>query len=139
MHCIFCEIISGKTGASHVYEDEATLAFMNLRQANPGHVLVVPKDHVETIYDLKENQAAHLFQTVVLVSRAIRQSLQPGGLSLFQANEGASQQEVLHVHFHLLPRWPGDGLLRFYPEVPPHMSRFELDDLAGLIRGAIGS
>jgi histidine triad (HIT) family protein len=137
MDCIFCEIISGKSGASHVYENEATLAFMNLRQANPGHVLIVPKAHVETIYDLTELQAAQLFQMVVLVSRAIRQSLQPGGLSLFQANEAASQQEVLHVHFHLLPRWHGDGLLRFYPEVPPHMSRFELDDLAGLIKSAI--
>ncbi|MGD9093854.1 MAG: HIT domain-containing protein [Anaerolineales bacterium] len=137
MDCIFCEIISGKSGASHVYEDEATIAFMNLRQANPGHVLVVPKAHVETIYELTDLQAAQLFQTVVMISRAIRKSLKPGGLSLFQANEAASQQEVQHVHFHLLPRWKGDGLLRFYPEVPPHMGRFELDDIAGLIRESI--
>ena len=132
--CVFCEIVAGKRFASRVCEDEHTLAFMNLRQANPGHVLVIPKTHLETIYAMNDTQTAHLFQTVLRVSRAIRKSIKPEGLSLFQANGEASYQEIFHVHVHLLPRRNNDGLLRYYPELPPYQERAELDRLAGLIR-----
>ena len=110
---------------------------MNIRQVNPGHVLVIPKTHVETIYDLEANTAARLFQTVVVVANAIKMSLKPEGLTLFQANGVASFQEVFHVHIHLLPRRSGDGLLRYYPDEPVLQEREALDKLAAMIRKKI--
>lgn len=132
--CIFCQIIARQTPSSIVYEDDMTLAFMNIRQVNPGHVLVIPKTHVETIYDLEASTAARLFQTVVTVANAIKTSLKPEGLTLFQANGVASFQEVFHIHIHLLPRRSGDGLLRYYPDEPLFAKREELDKLAEKIR-----
>jgi len=135
--CIFCQIIARQSPSSVVYEDDLTLAFMNIRQVNPGHVLVIPKTHVETIYDLDATAAARLFQTVVLVANAIKASLKPEGLTLFQANGVASFQEVFHIHIHLLPRRSGDGLLRYYPDEPALEKREELDRLAEKIRGKL--
>ena len=132
--CIFCQIIARQSPSSIVYEDDATLAFMNLRQFNPGHVLVIPKTHVETIYDLEADTTAQLFQTVVVVANAIKASLNPEALSLFQANGVASSQEVFHVHIHLMPRRSGDRLLRYYPYEPAFAKLEELDELAEKIR-----
>ena len=107
---------------------------MNLRQANPGHVLVIPKVHIEMVYDLSPEQSAQLFQTVATVARAIRASLAPRGLSLWQSNGAVAGQEIPHVHIHLLPRRLGDDAIRFYPQPPPISDRMELDRLAAQIR-----
>ncbi|MFZ6026945.1 MAG: HIT family protein [Chloroflexota bacterium] len=135
--CTFCQIVAGRLPASLVYEDETSLAFMNIRQANPGHVLVIPKTHVETIDRLDDFTAARLFRTATRIARAIQASLHPPGLSVFQANGEASWQEIPHVHLHLLPRQKDDGLLRYYPQPPPFCPRPELDRLAGIIAGKI--
>jgi histidine triad (HIT) family protein len=132
--CVFCRIVAGMVEASVVHEDDAILAFMDLRQPNPGHVLVIPKRHVETVYDLGPDTAARLFQAAVAVAQALRRSLDPPGLNLWQSNGEDAGQEVPHVHLHLLPRYPGAGLLRIYPERPAHPSREELDGLASLLR-----
>ena len=132
--CLFCKIAAGSVPSSPVYEDETTLAFMNIRQPNPGYVLVIPKAHIETIYDLDDIQAGHLLSTVAHVARAIRRSFNPPGLTLFQANGPASYQEVAHLHIHLFPRRLADGYVRYYPELPPEVDRLELDRLAKMIR-----
>ena len=79
--CVFCRIISGALEAATVYEDESTLAFMNLRQSNEGHVLVVPKKHLEQIYDLDEDTASSLASTICKVARAVRRVYKPDGIS----------------------------------------------------------
>jgi histidine triad (HIT) family protein len=135
--CVFCGIVAGTVEASVVREDDATLAFMDLRQSNPGHVLVIPKRHVEMVYDLDPETAARLFQAAVTLARALRRSLDPRGLNLWQSNGDAAGQEVPHVHLHLLPRYPGDGLLRIYSDRPAQPSREELDGLAVLIRAGL--
>ncbi|MBY6278271.1 DUF4269 domain-containing protein [Symbiobacterium thermophilum] len=132
--CPFCQIAMGAE-ASLVYEDPYTLAFLNLCQANPGHVLVIPKRHVERVCDLDDDLTARLGRTVARVSRAIREALGVSDLNVFQNNGEPAGQEIFHVHFHLLPRRPGDGLFRVYPErLPPHQSRAVLDALADRIR-----
>lgn len=114
--CVFCRIIRGELDSATIYEDESTLAFMNLRQSNEGHVLVVPRRHFEQIYDLDEDTASALASTVCKVARAVRRVYAPEGLSIWQSNGPAAYQEVPHVHWHVLPRYKDDGLLVVYPK-----------------------
>ena len=137
--CVFCDIVAGREPASRVYEDDATLAFMNLRQANPGHVLAVPKAHLVTLDQLTPDVAARLFQAVVLVARGVQRCFAPDGLSIWQSNGVAAGQEIFHVHVHVFPRRAGDGLLSVYPELPACEERATLDRLAAQLRAAIPS
>ncbi len=135
--CIFCRIAQGQSPASRIYEDEHTLAFMDLQQATDGHVLVMPKRHVENLYELDEETTAQLFRSVVRVARAVRASLQPSGLNLWQANGRAAGQSVFHVHVHILPRYEGDGFHLAVRERSGRASRADLDDLAARIRAKV--
>lgn len=135
--CVFCDIIRREAEASYVYEDDATLAFMDLRQANPGHVLIVPKKHVATLYELDPQTAARLFQSAVHVSQAVMRVFTPEGLNLWQSNGEVAGQEIFHVHLHLQPRFAGDGLFNIYPVHPPVTARAELDQLAARLRQAL--
>jgi histidine triad (HIT) family protein len=132
--CVFCRIIERELPASVVYEDDATLAFLDLRQPSAAHVLVVPKVHVETIFDLEPELAARLMQTVVLTAPAVRESLGPAGVNIWQSNGHAAGQEVPHVHVHVLTREVGDGLFPVYSRRPPMPPRDALDQLAVTIR-----
>ena len=114
--CVFCRIIRGELDSAIVYEDESTLAFMDLRQSNEGHVLVVPRKHVEQIYDLDEATASALAGTVCKIARAVRRVYAPDGLSIWQSNGPAAFQEVPHVHWHVFPRYTNDGHLVVYPK-----------------------
>ena len=136
-HCIFCAIAASKAEASKVYEDDHTVAFMNLRQANQGHVLVIPKRHYRTIHELDDETAAHLLQTVVKIARAIQQSIDPEGITIWQSNGQAAGQEIDHVHVHILPRYMHDQAVHFYPNPPSASSREELERIAATIRAAI--
>lgn len=113
--CVFCRIVRGESDSATIYEDESTLAFMNLHQSNEGHVLVVPRNHFEQIYDLDEDTASSLVNTVCKVARVVRRVYAPEGLSIWQSNGPAAFQEVPHVHWHVLPRYTDDGLLVVYP------------------------
>ncbi len=135
--CIFCQIAQGQSTASRVYEDEHTLAFMDIQQATEGHVLVIPKRHVANLFELDAETTAQLFQSVVLVARAVRASLQPAGLNLWQANGRAAGQSVFHVHVHILPRYEGDGFRVSVHEGSRRATRTELDELAARIRAKV--
>ena len=113
--CVFCRIILAELDSATIYEDEYTLAFLNLHQSNEGHVLVVTKRHFEQIYDLDEDTACALAGTVCRVSRAVRRVYAPEGLSIWQSNDVAAFQEVPHVHWHIFPRYIDDGHLVVYP------------------------
>ena len=135
--CVFCRIIARQVAASWVYEDDATLSFVDLRQPNPGHLLVVPKVHVPTLDQLTPEVAARLMQAVVLLTRAVRRAFAPDGINIWQSNGVAAGQEVFHVHMHVFPRRAGDGCLRIYPAAPPTPDRTELDRLAVQLRAGI--
>lgn len=123
--CIFCKLIAKQIPASIVYEDEATLAFMDLGQVNPGHVLVACKAHAENLYALDEAQAAAVFRTVARVARAIRAAFDPPGLSIYQANGQPAGQTVFHFHLHVLPRHDGDGMQLVWPVKNPPREKLE--------------
>lgn len=117
MDCIFCSILEGNAPAEIVYEDEQTLAFMDINPATSGHTLVIPKKHIRNLFDLDEDTACAIMRTVLLIAQAIKESLHPDGMNLIQANEKAGFQSVFHFHFHLIPRWSDDGLrLPWQPE-----------------------
>ncbi len=136
--CPFCAIAAGHAPASMVVDDGAVLAFMDLRQAVPGHVLVVPRRHVPDIYGLAPEEAAAVMQLAVRVARALRDEYDPPGLNLWQSNGAAGGQEVPHFHLHVHPRRTGDGLLRAYPHaVPSPADPLQLDALAQPLRARL--
>lgn len=134
--CVFCKIVAGAIPASIVYRDATTIAFMDIGQLNPGHVIVATTAHVENIYGLDAVGAGALFQTAARVAQAVKATIRPAGMTLLQANEPAGAQTVMHVHFHVVPRHPGDGIAVSWPAKNP--PRAELDRLAAVIRGGLG-
>jgi histidine triad (HIT) family protein len=130
--CIFCKIIAGEVPASKVFEDAHTIAFMDLGQVNPGHVIVAVKPHVENIYGLSDDLAAAVFRTAAKVARAVKATMQAEGMTLLQANEKAGWQTVFHFHLHVVPRHDNDGLTFSWPVKNPPTE--ELNRLAETIR-----
>jgi histidine triad (HIT) family protein len=116
--CIFCEIMAGRAPADVVYEDDLTVAFIDPRQHNPGHVLVVPRTHINDIRDLAPRTGAGLMATLIMIARAVDRAFPNQGMSLWHSIGPAAFQEVPHMHMHVHPRQLGDGLLRVYPGVP---------------------
>jgi len=109
-HCIFCQIAACQAPASFVYEDDFVVAFMDINQPNPHKVLVIPREHRETIYDLDDDLAAAIFQATVKIARAIRAASGCDGLNVIHFNGRAGQQDVFHFHLHLLPRYHNDAI-----------------------------
>lgn len=135
MTCPFCEIVAGRLDASVVAQTMHSLAFLDIRQAVPGHVLVVPRAHVEDIHAIDPAVAGDVMQLGVRVAHALREAFHAPGLSLWQSNGAAAGQEVPHFHLHVQPRRVGDGLLRAYASgAPAPSSRAALDDMARHIR-----
>jgi histidine triad (HIT) family protein len=117
--CVFCKIVAKQIPATVVHEDEHTLAFMDIGQVNPGHVLVAVKKHADNIFALDDTQAAAVFRAAARVARAIRAAFSPEGLSVYQANGKPAGQTVFHFHLHLLPRHEGDGMELTWPVKNP--------------------
>jgi histidine triad (HIT) family protein len=132
--CLFCRIVDGEVPSSLVFEDAATVAVMDLRQTNPGHVLVLPRHHVATLDETPPDVAAALMQTVVRMTGAVRRAFEPDGVNIWQSNGVAAGQEVFHVHVHVFPRWTDDGHFRIYPGRAPDTARETLDELAHRLR-----
>jgi histidine triad (HIT) family protein len=135
MNCILCEISAGQSLASLVYEDEHVFGIMSLDQPNPYKVLVIPRAHVETIYDLSEDQAARIFQAAVKIACAIRDASGCEGLNVVQSNGREGQQDVFHFHLHLVPRFHGDNILISWED--RRAERDDLDRMAEEIRSKV--
>jgi histidine triad (HIT) family protein len=133
--CVFCRIVAKQIPATVVHEDEHTLAFMDIGQVNPGHVLVAVKQHAENIFALDDAQAAAVFRSAARLARAIRAAFQPQGLSVYQANGKAAGQTVFHLHIHLVPRHEGDGMELTWPVKNP--PREKLGEYAERIRARL--
>lgn len=108
--CIFCSIARGEAQAHVVHDEGAVLAFLDSAPLLPGHTLVIPRDHVDTLDDLSEDQVGPLFRLVRRVSRAQQQAL--GAEGTFTGINTRVSQSVPHLHAHVVPRREGDGLFR---------------------------
>src|SRR6185369_14791481 len=111
-NCLFCRIVSGEVSAVVVYEDANTLAFLDHRPLFPGHTLLVPREHYETLGDLPATQVGPLFKNVQLLSRAIESAVEAEGS--FVAMNNRVSQSVPHLHVHIVPRRRKDGLKGFF-------------------------
>jgi len=108
--CIFCKIAAGEVPCIRVYEDDACLAFMDIGPLADGHTLLIPKKHYEFIYEMPPDEAAHLGRQIPALAKAVQEAMEADGLNVLQNNGRVSGQAVGHVHFHFIPRVPGDGL-----------------------------
>ncbi len=110
-NCIFCAIAAKRAPAEIVYESPDALAFLDIHPMVEGHVLVVPRKHCRNLFDFDDESAQALMHAARVVARALRVALNADGMNLFQSSERAGGQVVFHFHFHLVPRFQGDGLL----------------------------
>ncbi|MBN8476612.1 HIT family protein [Sulfuritalea sp.] len=133
--CLFCRLVAGEIPATRVYEDELTLAFMDLGQVNPGHVLVAVKRHAATLLDLTTDEAAASMRTAQKIARAAKDAFDPPGITLLQANGKEGEQTVFHFHLHVVPRHAGDGITFSWPRKDP--PRETLEACAALLRAAL--
>ncbi|MDD3312092.1 HIT family protein [Pseudodesulfovibrio sp.] len=108
--CIFCKIVAGEIPCAKVYETGTCLAFLDIAPVSAGHALVLPKDHHPTLMDVPASLGGDLLEALGKVGRAVMEATGAEGLNLFQNNYEAAGQLVHHAHFHLVPRFSGDGL-----------------------------
>ena len=115
--CVFCKIVSGEYTSSKIYEDETMLAFMDIQPVNKGHLLIIPKKHVELIADLDDDTSAKMIKLAKRINNALRKSgVKLEGVNYFLADGEAAGQEVFHTHLHLIPRFKDDGFGFIFPE-----------------------
>jgi len=107
-NCIFCKIVAGQLPSAKVYEDEQALVFMNLQQMQPGHCLVIPKEHYENIFEIPDDLLGQVSKLSAKIARAVKKAYTAEGIHLLQNNGTAAWQSVPHLHQHVIPRYPND-------------------------------
>lgn len=108
--CIFCKIIAGEIPSFKLYEDDDTVAFMDINPANDGHALVIPKGHAKDVHAVSDESISRTVITAKKIASAVEKTVSPGGINLVQCNGPAAGQTVFHFHMHVLPRHEGDEL-----------------------------
>jgi histidine triad (HIT) family protein len=135
--CIFCHIIAGNVTSKKVYEDDKCLAILDINPANPGHTLVIPKEHYSIMPLVPEEEMSHLFKVAHRISAAQLSGLKADGTNLFVANGAAAGQKAPHFMIHLIPRSEGDGMNAFtLPE--NSISEDDQEKLRQAILGKVG-
>ncbi|PYZ98839.1 HIT family protein [Alteribacter lacisalsi] len=136
--CIFCKIVKGDIPGAKVYEDENVLAFFDISQVTKGHTLVIPKNHEENVFELKEETAKQLFSAVPKVANALKEAFEPIGLNVLNNNGKEAGQSVFHYHLHLIPRYgKGDGFGAVWKEHGSEYSSDQLSDMAAEVKKQI--
>ncbi|MFB4288818.1 HIT family protein [Nonomuraea sp. ATR24] len=109
--CVFCAIIAGRTEAGIVHADETVVAILDHQPATPGHVLVIPRRHIPSLAETDDATGAAIWRAARRIATALRRSgLRCDGIRLSLADGEAAGQEVFHLHLHVVPRFPGDGV-----------------------------
>jgi histidine triad (HIT) family protein len=132
--CVFCQIVQGREAASIVWQDELTMAFLDLRQFHAGHTLVIPRQHMRDIRELDHTTGAALMAAVARITRAVAAAFPNEGMSVWHSIGEAAHQEVPHLHIHVHPRLPDDRLLQVYPSAPALPGKDTRDSYAASIR-----
>jgi histidine triad (HIT) family protein len=133
--CAFCKIVRAEVTARIVFEDEISLAFLDHRPVFPGHCLLIPREHYETLTDLPEELVGPFFKNAQLLSRAVESALEAHGT--FVAMNNRVSQSVPHLHTHIVPRRRKDGLKGFFWPRYPYQSEADADAVQAAIRNAL--
>jgi len=139
-NCQFCKLVEKEDVISSVYEDDIVMAFMDVKPVNEGHTLVIPKNHYENIYEIPDDEIAHLYKIVKKVASAVKKGVNAEGISVNQHNGTAAFQKVFHLHVHVIPRYEGDKLAARSRQVIQKlhvMNRESLDATARKIKAFI--
>lgn len=111
--CIFCKILKGELPCMKIYEDERTMAFLDIAKDVDGHILVIPKKHVTNILDADGETLSHVMNTVKKIGAHLTENCGYEGMNVLNANNECSGQTVFHLHIHVIPRKHGDGVAGF--------------------------
>lgn len=133
--CVFCRIIAGQLPSFTICSDDRAVAFMDINPANPGHALVVAREHAPTLMDVSPAALAGVAEMAQRVARAVQTELRPDGINLLQANGPGAAQSVPHFHMHVLPRRTGDDLAMNWGLKPG--DRAEIAALAERLKAAL--
>lgn len=133
--CIFCKIVAGDIPCAKVYESDTVLAFLDIAPVHPGHALVLPKDHHPTLMDVPPALGRDLLEALSAVGGAVMKATGADGLNLMQNNYESAGQLVHHAHFHLIPRFSGDGL-KLWAQTA-YENPGEMSELAAKIAGLL--
>lgn len=122
--CIFCKIIKGEIPCFKIYEDDKTLAFLDIADDYVGHTLVIPKNHCTNILDASAEDVTAVFNTVQKIAKHYTQKCGFDGVNLINASGISAQQTVFHLHIHIIPRKTGDGV-NVFPQTKKQNSNLE--------------
>ncbi len=134
--CLFCRIVAGDVAAATVFEDDLSLAFLDHRPLFPGHCLLIPKAHYETLTELPEDLIGPLFSNARLLASAVEQAMESDGS--FVAINNRVSQSVAHLHIHVVPRRKKDGLRGFFWPRQKYQSTDEMERVRDILRAAVG-
>ncbi len=118
--CIFCQIIAKEIPCYQVYEDEKTLAFLDIKPVNPGHTLVIPKIHFANLEEIPERELQALILIVKKIGQMLKTKLNIPGYNIVLNNDSVAGQEIPHLHFHIIPRHENDNL-KLFPQAKQTM------------------
>lgn len=133
--CVFCQIVAGKVPAEIVVENNEALAFLDKSPLQHGHVLLIPKLHIETLDQLPPEQSGDFFKMTQMISMAVERGLDAEGT--FIALNNKVSQSVPHIHMHIVPRKKGDGLKGFFWPRKKYTSDDHMTETASKIREAL--
>jgi len=133
--CLFCRIAAGEVEAATVFEDSVSFAFLDHRPLFPGHVLLIPRAHYETLADLPAELVAPLFANARLLSIAVEQAMASDGS--FVAINNRVSQSVPHLHIHIVPRRKKDGLRGFFWPRQKYVDAAEMERVRDRLREAV--
>jgi len=133
--CIFCQIVDGEIPSRTVFEDDTAMAFLDANPLAPGHTLVIPRDHHETLEAVPEETAAHVFGVLHRLNTSVQHAVDADGANVAFNDGEAAGQEVPHVHGHIIPRFDGDGGRPIHAVAGerPDLTDAELDEIAEAI------
>ncbi len=126
-NCIFCKIIKGEIPCYKIYEDDKTLAFLDIAGDFLGHTLVIPKNHCKNLLDADKNYYLAVMETVQKISKHYVKNCKFAGVNILNANNEEAEQSVFHLHIHIIPRLKDDNLHIFPKSIKQN---FNLEDIA---------
>lgn len=133
--CIFCKIVRGEIPCAKVYEDNRVLSFLDINPINPGHTLILPKEHYASLFEVDPEALKACAVAAQKIAKAVYQGVKADGLNFLQNNFRAAGQLIDHVHFHLIPRYEGDGFMTTWPGKPYPAG--EMEKILGQIAAAM--
>lgn len=123
--CVFCKIINGEIPAFKVYENDYVVCFLDINASSTGHTLVVPKKHIENMFDLDEENAIEIIKAVKVVTSILKEKLSVEAVNIINNSGELAGQTVMHIHFHVIPRYKNDGIVISPKQTEPDFNKLQ--------------